>query len=214
MDDSDYHDAGLAVLGSARGRGSLGSRFTYQNLNCIFTHPKSGAKVFIGNLSAANTKSELEENNITRVVNCQEPSSRNFFEGEPNYQYYRFNIASYRVHEWLNGLLPGNMKPESTSEALAFFLDYFEWVDKCMEDGKSVLVHCFAGAHRAGTAGIGYYMWRKSLENGGTKVDYLRCIADVKQIRPIVNPIGQFTPLLAKLERGINKNRGLLPSTE
>ena len=214
MDDSDYHDAGLVALGSVRGRSSLGSRFTYQNLNCIFTHPKSGAKVFIGNLSAANTKSELEENNITRVVNCQEPSSRNFFEGQPNYQYYRFNIACYRVHEWLNGLLPGNMKPESTSEALAFFLDYFEWVDKCMEDGKSVLVHCFAGAHRAGTAGIGYYMWRKSLENGGTKVDHLRCIADVKQIRPIVNPIGQFTPLLAKLERGINKKMGLLPWTE
>ena len=122
MDDSDYHDAGLVALGSVRGRGSLGSRFTYQNLNCIFTHPKSGAKVFIGNLSAANTKSELEENNITRVVNCQEPSSRNFFEGEPNYQYYRFNIASYQVHEWLNELLPVNMKPESTSEALAFFL--------------------------------------------------------------------------------------------
>ena len=214
MDDSDYHKAGLDIVKNAGDFSSTrrgGSRFTYQNLNCIFTHPKSGAKVFIGNLSAANTKSELEENNITRIVNCQEPSSRNFFEAESSYQYYRFNIASYRVVEWVNQV---NMKPESTSEALAFFLDYFEWVDKCMEDGKSVLVHCLAGAHRAGTAGIGYYMWRKSLENGGTKVDHLRCIADVKQIRPIVNPIGQFTPLLAKLERGINKKMGLLPWTE
>ena len=212
MDDSDYHKAGQDIITSvgefARGaRVGSSARFTYQNLNCIFSHPKSGAKVFIGNLSAANTRSELEENNITRVVNCQEPSSRNFFEGESGFQYYRFNIASYRVDVY-------NMKPESTNEALAFFLDYFEWVDKCMEDGKSVLVHCLAGAHRAGTAGIGYYMWRKSLENGGTKVDHLRCIADVKQLRPIVNPIGQFTPLLAKLERGINKKMGLLSWTE
>ena len=137
MDDSDYHKAGQDIITSvgefARGsRVGSSPRFTYQNLNCIFCHPKSGAKVFIGNLSAANTRSELEENNITRVVNCQEPSSRNFFEGESGFQYYRFNIASYRVDVY-------NMKPESTNEALAFFLDYFEWVDKCMEDGKTVL---------------------------------------------------------------------------
>ena len=211
MNDADYNKAGLDIVNNAgefsRTGRIGGSRFTYQNLNCIFTHPKSGAKVFIGNLSAANTRSELEENNITQIVNCQEPTSRNFFEGDPRYQYYRFNIASFRVDVY-------NMKSESTTEALAFFLDYFEWVDKCMDDGKSVLVHCLAGAHRAGTAGIGYYMWRKSLENGGTKVDHLRCIADVKQLRPIVNPIGQFTPLLAKLERGINKKMGLLSWTE
>ena len=84
MDDADYHKAGQDIITSIdelRGARVGINRFTYQNLNCIFSHPKSGAKVFIGNLSAAHTKSELEENNITRVVNCQEPSSRNFFEG-------------------------------------------------------------------------------------------------------------------------------------
>ena len=91
MNDADYNKAGLDIVRrtSLDSRSGVvgGSRFAYQNLNCIFTHPKSGAKVFIGNLSAANTKSELEENNVTQIVNCQEPSSRNFFEGDPRYQY-------------------------------------------------------------------------------------------------------------------------------
>ena len=57
MNDADYNKAGLDIvrrtsLDSRTGQVG-GSRFTYQNLNCIFTHPKSGAKVFIENLSAA-----------------------------------------------------------------------------------------------------------------------------------------------------------------
>ena len=210
MNDADYKEAGLSIVNSFRGGSSTsgGYRFTYQNLSCIYTHPKTGAKVFIGNLSAANTKSELDDHNITRIVNCQEPESRNFFENDSKFQYFRYNIASCHAHTF------NDFQKDASNEALIFFLDYFEWVDKNMEEGKSVLVHCLAGAHRAGTAGIGYYMWRKSHENGGTKVDHTQCISEVKEIRPIVNPIGQFTPLLAKLERGINKKMGLLSWTE
>ena len=204
MNDEEYKEAGLSIINSF-GRGP---RRNYQNLDCIYTHPKSGAKVYIGNLSVANTKSELDDYDITRIVNCQEPESRNFFESDPKFKYYRFNIALCHTVDL------HNFTKEATDEALIFFLDYFEWVDQNVEEGNNVLVHCLAGAHRAGTAGIGYYMWRKHFENGSTKVDHTQCILEIKAMRPIVQPIGPFTPLLAKLERAINKKMGLLSWTE
>ena len=119
MNDAEYKEAGLSIINSF-GRGP---RRNYQNLDCIYTHPKSGAKVYIGNLSVANTKSELDDYNITRIVNCQEPESRNFFESDPKFKYCRFNIASCHTVDLQN------FTKEATDEALIFFLDYFEWVD-------------------------------------------------------------------------------------
>ena len=42
----------------------------------------------------------------------------------------------------------------STPESILDFLKpFFDFVDKAVDSGGSVLVHCVAGAHRAGTAG-------------------------------------------------------------
>ena len=34
----------------------------------------------------------------------------------------------------------------------------FDFVDKATAEGHGVLIHCLAGAHRAGTAGVAYIM--------------------------------------------------------
>ncbi|CAK0820699.1 unnamed protein product [Prorocentrum cordatum] len=55
-------------------------------------------------------------------------------------------------------------------------------------------VHCLAGAHRAGTTGVAYTMHAADL-------DHKTAIAACKACRPIVDPIGDLTSLLATLER-------------
>ena len=46
------------------------------DMNAIFEHATSGAKCYVGNISAAQNKRLLLEHGITRVVNCQGTRSR------------------------------------------------------------------------------------------------------------------------------------------
>lgn len=47
----------------------------------------------------------------------------------------------------------------NTAEGVAqFFNPVHSFIDGAINDGKNVLVHCMAGAHRAGTTGVSYLM--------------------------------------------------------
>ena len=49
---------------------------------------------------------------------------------------------------------PGACYMRSTPESIREFLKpFFDFVDEAVDSGRSVLVHCVAGAHRAATAG-------------------------------------------------------------
>lgn len=58
------------------------------------------------------------------------------------------------------------------------------------------MVHCLAGAHRAGTAGVAYVMYRERLRPK-------EAIIKVKSIRPIVDPFGPLVELLDKLDNAL-----------
>ena len=58
-------------------------------------------------------------------------------------------------------------------------------------------MHCLAGAHRAGTAGIAYLMH-------ACKLDRIKATAMAKAARPVINPIYDFRDLLVKLELGLD----------
>ncbi|CAE7177735.1 DUSP9, partial [Symbiodinium pilosum] len=47
---------------------------------------------------------------------------------------------------------------ETPSEALRYISPVWEFLDAALEDGCNVLVHCHAGAHRAGTTAVAYLM--------------------------------------------------------
>ena len=50
---------------------------------------------------------------------------------------------------------------------LRFYQPYFDFIEKLVANGKNVLVHCLAGAHRAGTAGCSWLIFKEnySVEN-------------------------------------------------
>ena len=47
---------------------------------------------------------------------------------------------------------------ESQQGILDFFAPAHNFIDKALNQGKHVMVHCLAGAHRAGTTGVSYMM--------------------------------------------------------
>lgn len=71
-----------------------------------------------------------------------------------------------------------------------------------MSSGGSVLIHCLAGAHRAGTTGVAWLMYANGLSADDA-------ILLAKSKRKQINPIGAFPILLFKLEKALGE-KGLL----
>ncbi|KAJ8599428.1 hypothetical protein CTAYLR_007991 [Chrysophaeum taylorii] len=160
------------------------SREKYRNMDCVYQHPGTGAKLFIGNQTAARSESVLASEAIFHVVNCQDASTANFFERDPRFSYKRFPVS----HWWRAP------KVETHAGILAFFEHgCHAWIDSKLAAGHNVMVHCLAGAHRAGTTGVSFMM-RKG------HFDVVTAIRLAKWQRPIVDPVGQLLELLERLQ--------------
>ncbi|KAK3276364.1 hypothetical protein CYMTET_15551 [Cymbomonas tetramitiformis] len=137
-------------------------------------------------MSAAENIQILRKHDITHIVNCQDVTSKNYHENDPSFHYLRFPIA----HWWSAGL-------ETPDKVLEFFSKYFEFIDRATAEGKSVLIHCLAGAHRAGTATIALLMYKADMDAATATVAAQTC-------RDIINPIGGLDELLKRLEKSRN----------
>eukprot|EP01047_Picozoa_sp_COSAG01_P012528 COSAG01_NODE_566_length_15422_cov_8.342622_6_plen_316_part_00 len=73
-----------------------------------------------------------------------------------------------------------------------YFKPLFKFVEESLLEGRGVLIHCLAGAHRAGTAGVACLMYLCGL-------DHDRAIRTAQAARPAINPIGDFPKLLRAL---------------
>lgn len=167
------------------------SRHRWSNLDAIWRHPSEGGGiVYVGNYVAASNRKTLDERGITRVVNCQDQDSQNYFENDPNITYFRFHAARLAI-----------IKTRSQGEGtLGGFLPVFNFIDENVSNGRSVLVHCLAGAHRAGTCGVAYLMYKANLG-----VD--EAIVVAKKCRPVIGPFATLLALLRYLELDLEKKR-------
>ena len=80
------------------------------------------------------------------------------------------------------------------------FLPVFNFIDENVSHGRSVLVHCLAGAHRAGTCGVAYLMYKANLG-----VD--EAIVVAKKCRPVIGPFATLLALLRYLELELERKR-------
>lgn len=158
----------------------------YNALDALWRHPQTGGTFFVGNQTAASNLGLLERYKVTHVVNCTD-SMPLYHEGSGRITYFRFDITShYR-------------RVRTDDDAVAFCLPVLEFVSNALADGKNVMAHCLAGAHRAGTTGCICLMHFARLTRN-------EAVPIAKRMRPIIDPIGDFPELMAKLERGWQKH--------
>ena len=114
----------------------------------------------------------------------------------------RKNAGEMKVNELLRTRVKCQHVPikDSTEGVLKFFQPTFQWIDRALENGHNVLIHCLAGAHRAGTTAIAYLMHR-------AKLDVRSAIISAKLCRPIISPIGSFPNLLIRLDMALKEKR-------
>ena len=163
--------------------------------NAIYQHPKNpNCKLYVGNYMSASSMDALNNsmNHCRRIVFCQ--SSRDgvkHFESNPEFMYLDFPIGMWRSY------LPMNKR--TPHDVYQFFKPLFEFLDtELLQNNNSVLIHCLAGAHRAGTAGIASLMYLTNM----SAIDATRT---AQTLRPIINPISDFPYLLNLLEQGLEE---------
>lgn len=170
--------------------------FGYNPLDPIYKDPTTGGAVYVGNQTAASNRTLLDSHKITHVVNCTD-NMVNYHESgtsgamaghgdgpdRPPLTYYRFNISYWQ--RYVDG---------SDESVLAFVRPVFEFVDSAVAAGGAVLVHCLAGAHRAGTTGCLLLMYK-------AEMDVRTAISSAKKLRPAIDPIGSLPELLKRYER-------------
>ena len=83
------------------------------------------------------------------------------------------------------------------SSVLAFVQPLFDFIDEAWRKKSSVLVHCLAGAHRAGTTGTLCLMHYCNLKPS-------MAIKTAKACRPVIDPIGMLPALLDKYDAAVN----------
>lgn len=193
----DYNAEGkklIASLGVATSRPG-GAAHAFNNFDAIYKDAKTGATIYVGNeVAARGPASKLLAMSITHVVNCTDDMP-NYCEvpatfpphpkaSDPRLQYLRFNVA-----HWASAGDPMRETTASDAEIGCFIQRLFAFVDDALTSGGSVLVHCLAGAHRAGTTGVLLLMWRASLSSTAA-IQAARCM------RPVINPIGSLPEFL------------------
>lgn len=180
----DFDEEGRRVLGLLNIDPSQRTISQYNQLDSIFVHPTGNGTVYVGNATAAENIGILKSNNITHIVNCTHGGSALpcYHKSSGEIKYYTFPIS-----EWWKYI-------NATNNSVYVFTDpLFEWIENCISKGESVLVHCLAGAHRAGTTGCAILMRYADL-------DVRTAIATAKKLRPIIDPIGQLPQFLQRLE--------------
>lgn len=155
----------------------------YNSLDPIWKHPTTGGTIYVGNQTAASSLDVLRAHNIISVVNCTSGPSQlpNYHDGKMNY--YIFPVTYWSQHA-----------TETNESILAFSDPLFQFIDRALLQGGSVLVHCLAGAHRAGTTGCACLIHYAGL--GASDA-----IAVAKRCRRIIDPIGMLPEFLTRLHR-------------
>ena len=123
--------------------------------------------------------SGLQARGITSVVNCT-TNIECFHKG--TLDYFTFDIAYWRRQAAIS------------KELINFIKPVLEFITDVINRGESVLVHCLAGAHRAGTTGIICLMHFEGLLSK-------EAVLLAKKRRPIIEPIGDFRDLLFKCDQ-------------
>jgi len=171
----DYNEEARKLFATLDG--SKPSRFN--NLDPIYKSD-AGGFIYIGGDLAARDFTGLKNRGITAVVNCT-TNIECFHKG--SLDYFVFDVAFWR-REVLGrvGRLDNFLRP------------VLEFINDVINRGESVLVHCLAGAHRAGTTGIICLMHFQGLSS-------TEAVTLAKTRRPIIEPIGDFRELLNKCDQ-------------
>jgi len=156
----------------------------YENLNMLWEHPETGARLYVGNERAAASSGSLLELGIGGIVRCLDDAGKARSDpGEP-WEFLHFPIACW--HKTGLGRTDKGVA-QIVAPLVGFASDH-------LVGGRSILIHCLAGAHRAGTAGTICIMYLCQL-------DAHSAICAAKTARPCIELLAHLAALPRRFHR-------------
>jgi len=130
----------------------------------------SSCNIYVGDQRVAKSEELLSKLHIKRIVNCTHNIDN--FHGE-KFQYLRFPIGKWRQFN------------ATEEQLLQFMQSYLSFIEEGIRKGENIFIHCLAGAHRAGTAGVIAIMHL-------TQMNHRQALKTARQLRPVIEPIGSL----------------------
>lgn len=191
---------------------SLGVNPKETSLSPIWRHPTTNGTIFVGSQSAAKSTAIQQKHGITHVVNCTSDMPM-YVEHVDGMHCYRFDINTWlwncekkiksrTATLWALHTLPETEINDVLDDLQEFTGNLFAFMDTALTSGNSVLVHCLAGAHRAGTTGVTCLM-----HYHGKLEDHLDALRFARKCRPIISPLGALVVFLQIYERLLIRKR-------
>lgn len=171
----DYDKEALALFAEA------GSRWLDRRPMNPLHRSQQGGTLYVGGEDAAANLQLLSQHGVSYVVNCT-TTIPCFHKGKPGMHYLVFDAS----------LFSRPMSHSSDKACAEFLRPLLNFTDSALAAGHSVLVHCKAGAHRAGSTGVLLVMHYRGMGTEEALTFSQRC-------RPAINPIGSFPRLLDQL---------------
>lgn len=191
----------MGVLSAVLGDPSTSSQgsHAYHDVDVLWQHPETGGLLYVGNDRAARSDAYLTDLKVSSIVNCTRPSKYgaldDYHKGTGRYNYYDIPVGHWVEYCLRNASGAELVKEEDRFEAtLRFLVPAFIFALRALKQGRNVLVHCLAGAHRAGTMGILLLMHLQ-----GLSVEDATGLA--QRLRPVIDPISDFPRLLGLFEK-------------
>ena len=100
----------------------------------------SGGVVYVGDQRAAKNSRILDRLNIHSVVNCTHNMK--------NWHSDKYRYLNFPVGKWKQFCAAGE------KDLKEFLCPLFSFLEDNLQSGGSILLHCLAGAHRAGITGV------------------------------------------------------------
>ena len=164
------------------GRRTNTSGGKYADLHLLYEDQRTGGRVYCGNICASKNLNTLRQHNISNVVNCQGKATANTFENEEKFSYKRFRVAHWK-----------RITKQRGCTALEFAMPTFKFIDAAVGRGEGTLIHCLAGAHRAGTTTVAYLMYKLQLSKAAA-------VKLAKNSRAIIDPMAGLMDFLDAVE--------------
>ena len=115
----------------------------------------------------------------------------------PRYiEYFNFQVERWNRIVASKQQIPFVPSAASAASAVEFFRPVWRFIREAVEGGGSVLIHCFAGMHRAGTTAVSFLMHMSP----GLRTS--EAITRVQECRLVIDPRGHgdLITLLEQLE--------------
>lgn len=158
---------------------NMGVLTNWKAVDMIYTHPEKSSKLFLGNIGGLTDQIFLLENKIKAIASiCEEVISPTKTDGIE--EHLRIPIAD-----------------RETTSIIEELDRVYEFIERNLNEGKSVLVHCMAGASRSASFVIAYLMKKNAW-------CFEKTYLHVKNIRGQVGPNSGFQRQLRMYEKKLN----------